>query len=158
MPQAGEIFLAGRADHLTLLPSGQLHYLPALPSDIHRPSIDIFFSSVAAAWPRSGSAILLTGMGRDGAAGLLKLRQQGFSTLAQSESSCIVYGMPKAGYDCGAVQELLSPSEIGLWLHRRYSPDSIAHTQAAPRSKAQFDRVALQRLVALRPARISKER
>lgn len=76
----------------------------------HRPSVDVLFQSVAQAAGPNSLGIILTGMGGDGARGLLAMRQAGARTIGQDESTCIVYGMPKVAYDIGAVeyQEKLS--------------------------------------------------
>lgn len=70
----------------------------------HCPSVDVLFESVAKAAGRKAVGIILTGMGNDGAKGLLQMRKAGAKTIGQNEASCIVYGMPKAAYDIGAVQ------------------------------------------------------
>ena len=72
----------------------------------HRPSVDVLFRSVAAL-RRPMTGVILTGMGRDGAQGLLEMRQAGASTLGQDEASCVVYGMPRAAFDVGAVERQL---------------------------------------------------
>jgi len=72
----------------------------------HRPSVDVLFRSTAAVMGHSTLGVLLTGMGRDGASGLLTLRQAGATTVAQDEESCVVFGMPKAAIDDGAVQTI----------------------------------------------------
>lgn len=69
----------------------------------HRPSVDVLFESVAALG-RPSVGVILTGMGRDGAKGLLAMRQKGARTLGQDEASCVVYGMPKAAFEIGAVE------------------------------------------------------
>jgi len=76
----------------------------------HCPSVDVLFSSVAKAAGKNALGIILTGMGGDGAKGLLEMRKAGARTIGQDESSCVVYGMPKVAYDLGAVefQEKLS--------------------------------------------------
>ncbi len=78
----------------------------------HRPSVDVMFNSVACIKGKNLCAALLTGMGRDGADGLLKLRQAGAHTFGQSEASCVVYGMPKAAFTIGAVEKELPLAEI----------------------------------------------
>jgi two-component system chemotaxis response regulator CheB len=72
----------------------------------HRPSVDVLFRSVAALH-RPMTGVILTGMGRDGAPGLLGMRQAGASTLGQDEASCVVYGMPRAAFELGAVERQL---------------------------------------------------
>lgn len=70
----------------------------------HCPSVDVLFQSVAKAAGRNAMGIILTGMGGDGAEGLLEMRKNGARTIGQDESSCVVYGMPKVAYECGAVE------------------------------------------------------
>lgn len=70
----------------------------------HCPSVDVLFESVASVAQSNAIGILLTGMGADGARGLLNMRQLGAKTIGQDESTCVVYGMPKVAYDIGAVQ------------------------------------------------------
>lgn len=70
----------------------------------HCPSVDVLFESVAKTAGKDAIGIILTGMGKDGADGLLKMREAGAMTIGQNESTCVVYGMPKAAYECGAVQ------------------------------------------------------
>lgn len=79
----------------------------------HRPSVDVLFRSVAC-WARGQAlGILLTGMGSDGAKGLLAMRRAGCGTLAQDEASSVVWGMPKAAYELGAAEALVPISEMG---------------------------------------------
>lgn len=76
----------------------------------HCPSVDVLFESVAKVAGSNALGIILTGMGGDGAKGLLAMRKAGARTIGQDESTCVVYGMPKVAYDLGAVefQEKLS--------------------------------------------------
>jgi two-component system chemotaxis response regulator CheB len=102
----GHVYIAPGSHHLELLRSGahfecRLHDGPLVSG--HRPAVDVLFHSVAAAAGRSAVGIILTGMGRDGAAGLLEMRRTGARTLGQTEASCVVYGMPKAAMQAGAV-------------------------------------------------------
>jgi len=78
----------------------------------HRPSVDVLFDSVATAAGNQAIGVILTGMGGDGANGLLKMRQKGARTIGQDESSCIVYGMPKVAWDLGAVEFQLGLTEV----------------------------------------------
>lgn len=70
----------------------------------HCPSVDVLFSSVAKAAGNKAIGVILTGMGGDGAKGLLEMRRAGCPTIGEDEASCVVYGMPKVAYDIGAVQ------------------------------------------------------
>jgi len=118
-PAAGDVLLAGTNDHLVLSKSRTLEYREEPREVFFRPSVDVFFESVADHWPQTGIAILLTGMGRDGARGLLKLRSRGWHTLAQDEASSVVWSMPKAGIDAGAACEVLSVDQMARSLIAR---------------------------------------
>ncbi len=74
----------------------------------HRPSVDVLFASVAQAAGSHALGVILTGMGRDGANGLLTIRQRGGATMGQDEATCLVYGMPKAAFEVGAVEKQVS--------------------------------------------------
>ena len=74
---------------------------------------------LAADWPRPGIAVLLTGMGSDGAKGLFHLRQVGWHTITQDRASCVVYGMPKVAFEIGAVERQLPLHRIGSSWTRR---------------------------------------
>ncbi|WP_109511218.1 chemotaxis response regulator protein-glutamate methylesterase [Pseudomonas ovata] len=105
-PQAGQVVLAGTNHHIRLLKDGTLAYTAEPVNEIYRPSIDVFFESVARYWSGEAVGVLLTGMGRDGAQGLKAMRQQGFLTIAQDQASCAVYGMPKAAAAIDAAVEI----------------------------------------------------
>ena len=111
----GHVYIAPGGQHLELTRSGanyicRLNEAPAVSG--HRPSVDVLFRSVAHAAGANSIGVILTGMGRDGAAGLLEMRQAGASTVGQDESSCVVYGMPKAAYEIGAVETELPIEKI----------------------------------------------
>ena len=112
-PAAGAVLLAGRDDHLILKPDGTLAYTPHPAETPYRPNIDVLFRSLAAHWPHPGAAALLTGMQRDGAAGLFALKQAGWATFAQEPSSCAVDAMPAAAIALGAASRVLTPAAIG---------------------------------------------
>ena len=78
----------------------------------HCPSVDVLFHSVAKAAGRNAMGIILTGMGGDGAQGLLEMRKQGARTIGQDESTCVVYGMPRVAYECGAVEYQMKLEDI----------------------------------------------
>ena len=88
----------------------------------HRPSVDALFESVAQAAGANASAALLTGMGDDGARGLLALRKAGAATMVQDEASCVVWGMPGAAYTLGAAQQVLPLSGIASALLASTNP------------------------------------
>lgn len=115
--EPGRVYVGAAEGHLVLLASQQLTYQPAQRSDLHVPAIDILFSSLAER-AQPGAAALLSGMGNDGARGLLQMRQAGWFTLAQDEGSCAVFGMPRAALENGAAQQSLPPSAIGPALAR----------------------------------------
>ena len=103
----GHVYIANGRHHLELARSGA-HYFCRLSSGEkvsgHMPSVDVLFESVAHAAGANALGIILTGMGRDGAAGLLSMRQAGARTLGESEASCLIYGMSKAANDLGGVE------------------------------------------------------
>jgi two-component system response regulator WspF len=111
-PQAGTVLLAGTNHHIRLLKNGHLAYTAEPVNEIYRPSIDVFFESVARYWRGDAVGVLLTGMGRDGAQGLKTMRQQGFLTIAQDQGSSAVYGMPKAAADIDAAVEIRPLDQI----------------------------------------------
>ncbi|MBA4063149.1 MAG: chemotaxis response regulator protein-glutamate methylesterase [Isosphaera sp.] len=112
-PVPGQVLVAATDDHLEVTPGLAVSYTASPRAYPYRPSVDVLFGSAAAAWPRPGVAVLLTGMGPDGAAGLLHLRTLGWHTIAQDEGSCVVYGMPKVAAERGAAAEVLPLSRIG---------------------------------------------
>jgi two-component system response regulator WspF len=117
-PEAGRVLLAGTNDHLVLQENGTLIYTAEPIDQPYRPSVDEFFASVALYWKGPIVGILLTGMGQDGARGLLALRRLGYLTLAQDQESSIVYGMPGTAARFGAAMAQMNPAEIGMELVR----------------------------------------
>ena len=113
IPQAGTVYVAATNDHLELTPQLRLHYTEHPRSAPYRPSVDVLFQSLAAHSPRLGVGILLTGMGTDGAEGLLRMRALGWHTIAQDEASSVMFGMPKAAIGMNAAAEILPLSFIG---------------------------------------------
>lgn len=106
-PTPGTLLIAASADHLVLTPAGTLAYQAEPASYPYRPSVDVFFESAASNWRGRLLGVLLTGMGRDGAQGLLTLRKAGHLTIAQDQASSAVYGMPKAAAALGAAADIL---------------------------------------------------
>jgi chemotaxis response regulator CheB len=114
VPQGGQVVVAGTNDHLILQADRTLRYTPEPVRMAYRPSVDVFFRSILSAWPAERVVgVLLTGMGRDGAAGLLELRQAGAVTLAQDQATSVVYGMPRAAAELDAAERILPAEEIG---------------------------------------------
>lgn len=109
----GHVWLAAGEGHLVLREDRTLGFESEPEGLLHRPSIDVFFASIARRLRARGCGVLLTGMGRDGAAGLGALRQAGFHTIAQDERSSVVWGMPRAAIDLGAAVEVLPLERIG---------------------------------------------
>lgn len=115
MVTPGTIWLAPSTQHVRLLPAHEGYRLqidegPEVNG--HRPSVDVLFESAARVSGAHTIGVLLTGMGRDGAEGLLKIRRAGGHTFAQDEASCVVYGMPKAAAELGAAVEVLPIPDI----------------------------------------------
>ena len=111
-PEPGTVYLGLRGPHLVLSPQGTLATSPEAARQAHCPAVDVLFESVARTCGPRALGVLLTGMGRDGAIGLLAIRQAGGTTLAEDEGSCVVYGMPRAAVELGAVQHLQSLAEL----------------------------------------------
>ena len=111
-PAAGAVAVAVSNDHLVLGPDWRLRYTPDPREWPYRPSVNALFAS-GVGWPGGGVGVLLTGMGSDGAEGLLRLRTAGWHTIAQDEPTCVVYGMPKAAVEIGAAAWVLPIDQIG---------------------------------------------
>jgi two-component system chemotaxis response regulator CheB len=110
--QAGTAYLAPDDTHMTIRRPGVINLDSSAPVDGHRPAVTALFESAAASYGSSAIGILLTGMGQDGARGLLALRRAGAYTIAQDEASSVVFGMPKVAYEMGGVVEQLSLYQI----------------------------------------------
>jgi two-component system, chemotaxis family, response regulator WspF len=118
----GSILLASTNDHAVLQADGRLHYTAEQIGMSYRPSVDVLYQSFGLHCPEPGVAALLTGMGRDGALGLLELRKRGWHTIAQDEATSVVAGMPKAAASLGAAELILPISKIGA--------EIVAHVQS----------------------------
>lgn len=103
----GQALIAPGGLHMMLRRSGAQYRVEVRDGPVvsrHKPSVDVLFRSVAGAAGPNAMGIIMTGMGDDGARGLLEMRQAGAATLGQSESSCVVYGMPREAFRLGAVE------------------------------------------------------
>jgi len=113
--RTGHVYLAPGGKHLRVhrSPDGLMLSLDhGMPVNFSRPSVDVLFASVAATSARKSVGVLLTGMGKDGARGLLQMRQTGAYTLTQDESSSVVYGMPGAAVALHASDEIVALTSI----------------------------------------------
>ena len=121
-PEPGCVLLAATNDHLHFCGGGQrLGYTKEPLATPYRPSIDVFFQSVVANWSGNAVGVLLTGMGRDGAAGLAAMRAKGYHTIAQDEATCAVYGMPKAAAALNAAVAILPLPNIANAVQKAFA-------------------------------------
>jgi two-component system, chemotaxis family, protein-glutamate methylesterase/glutaminase len=109
---SGQVLMAPPEAHLTVS-GGRARLTLTPPRHSCRPSIDVLFESIAREYGAAATACLLTGMGRDGAAGLLEVRRAGGLTIAQDEATSVVYGMPREAAILGAAERILPLGEIG---------------------------------------------
>jgi len=118
----GHAYIAPGHSHLLLRRSGA-NYVTELsqgpPVNHHRPSVDVLFRSVAQVAGPNATGVILTGMGRDGAAGMLAMKQAGTWNIAQDEASCVVFGMPREAIAAGGTDETLPLPEIAGAVMRR---------------------------------------
>jgi two-component system chemotaxis response regulator CheB len=112
---AGYVVLAPPDRHVYVR-DGTLRLSDGPPRHSCRPAVDVLFESVADEYGGSAAGCVLTGMGRDGADGLLKMRARGAVTFAQDEASCVVYGMPREAALLGAAAYIMSPARIAARL------------------------------------------
>lgn len=126
-PEPGTAYLGGSKQHLIITKKMALGFTDQPEGLYFRPSVDLFFESAAEHWPVKGVAVLLTGMGRDGALGLAALRKRGWHTIAQDETTSVVYGMPKAARELGAARKILAVDQV--------APELLRWTQKARTGK-----------------------
>lgn len=117
--EAGVVQIAKTNDHLVMNERHRLYYDAEPREYAYRPSVDVFFHCVARHWEGDATGVLLTGMGRDGAEGLLALRQAGKTTIAQDQATSAVYGMPRAAAELHAAQQILPIEHIARALRSR---------------------------------------
>lgn len=114
--EGGRIYLAPGGDrHLEVAGTAtkRCRLVASEPVNGHRPSVDVLFGSVARVAGKRAVGVILTGMGRDGASGLLAMKSQGACTIGQDESTSVVYGMPRVAHEIGAVDKQLPLERIG---------------------------------------------
>lgn len=142
----GQALVAPGDHHLKVERSGARYVarvVKTAPVNRHRPSVDVLFDSVAECAKSSAIGVLLTGMGADGAQGLLHLRNSGAHTIAQDEASSVVFGMPQEGIKCGGAESVLPLSRISAqvrgWL------DGSLRTERASQSRIKSQDPAANR-------------
>ena len=116
----GKVLVSDSSQHLSLLRDGWLAYVEGPPGALYCPSVDVFFSSAAQHARPDSAGVLLTGLGRDGAAGLLSMRRAGLRTVAQDRETSVVYGMPGAAAEIGAAEQILPVNQISNYLLNQY--------------------------------------
>jgi two-component system chemotaxis response regulator CheB len=112
----GRALIAPGGKHMLLRRNGAQYFVEVVDGPLvnrHRPSVDVLFRSVAKCAGANALGVIMTGMGDDGAAGLLEMRNAGAYTVAQDEASCVVYGMPKEAVKRGAVERTVTLELIG---------------------------------------------
>ena len=105
----GRVLIAPGGKHMTVRRSGGIYLVDCQEGENvngHCPSVDVLFHSVARYVAKNAMGVILTGMGGDGAGGMLAMRQAGARTIAQDEASCVVFGMPKVAIDRGGVERI----------------------------------------------------
>ena len=121
--ETGSVYIAPGDWHLEVVCQNN-HYLCQLSQiervNSHRPSADIMFDSIIRLKPKDSTAMILTGMGNDGVQALLRMKQNGFFTIAQDKRSSLIWGMPGEAVKAGASCEELAPEEIANYLTYHY--------------------------------------
>jgi two-component system, chemotaxis family, protein-glutamate methylesterase/glutaminase len=116
----GHAYIAPGGKHMELYRSGAQYVIKIRDGELinrHKPSVDVLFNSVARHAGQNALGIIMTGMGRDGAEGLLNMKEAGARTIAQDENSCVVFGMPKEAIKIGAADQILPLQEIPGKIH-----------------------------------------
>jgi len=121
----GQVLLAPGDFHIKIVKNNKnINSIKCISSDKvngHRPAVDVMFESVNEFFGKHSTGVILTGMGKDGVLGLLKLKQSGAFTIGQNKESCVVYGMPKVAFEIGAVDLQLPLDKIAIKLKSIYS-------------------------------------
>jgi len=115
----GQIIVAAGEHHITVKKRGKNYFIESKKGDKvngHCPSVDVLFDSVSKLNETRTIGVILTGMGTDGAKGLLEMKKNGSLTIGQSEDDCVVYGMPKAAFEIGAVMHQIDLNKIGDYI------------------------------------------
>ncbi|MCT4583305.1 MAG: chemotaxis response regulator protein-glutamate methylesterase [Peptostreptococcaceae bacterium] len=120
----GHVFIAPGEKHIEIRKKNDEYYIKINTKEKvngHKPSVDVLFKSVARFAGKNAMGVILTGMGKDGAEGLLEMKKNGSYTIGQNKESCVVYGMPKAANDINAVRKQLDIEEISKHITDYYN-------------------------------------
>jgi len=134
----GRVLIAPGGFHMRVVRSGGQYKVNCAAGPKvsgHCPSVDVLFESVAKDVGANAVGAILTGMGGDGAEGLLKMRQSGAHTIGQDEETCVIYGMPKVAFQKGAVERQLPLLEIGPTLIRKIGTDTVGQASKGVQGK-----------------------
>ena len=129
----GHVYIAPGDRHLRVVRDAGRYLcvvFDAEPVNRHKPSVDVLFESVAESAKADATGVLLTGMGRDGAEGLLEMRRNGSATIVQDEQTSVVWGMPGSAFEIGAAQEVLPIEDIAPRLRSLFSDQSEARARS----------------------------
>lgn len=124
IPKAGWAYLPGDDRHLTFYADGRLRLDESPPRYGLRPSADYTFESMAKVWPSRTLAIILTGMGRDGTVGMLRLKEAGGYNIAQDEATSVIFGMPKAAIDAGVINKVLALGHVAPYVRQIFKVEN----------------------------------
>lgn len=130
----GRALIAPGNHHLLLKRNGTSYFVEIQDGPLvsrHRPSVDVLFRSAASCAGKNATGVIMTGMGDDGAAGMLEMKQAGAFTIAQNEETCVVFGMPKKAIELNCVDRVLALQEISTAVMEPVTPDRVApvHSQ-----------------------------
>jgi two-component system chemotaxis response regulator CheB len=137
LEQGLALIAPGGAQHMELVRCGDgysVRLVSAPPMNHHRPSVDVLFHSCARVLGASGVAAILTGMGGDGAQGMLAMRRAGARTVAQDEATCVVFGMPKEAIACGAA-DVIVPLDVVASTVVRIAREPVTKGAARPAAR-----------------------
>lgn len=129
--EVGKVYVAPPRQEMFVRENLTVKLLPPPPNSLISPSVDSLFFSMATTLRGRAIGVLLTGMGDDGAQGLLRMRRMGARTVVQDKASCAVFGMPKAAVELGAAEHVIPINDIGAFLTRASKGGSITGNNAA---------------------------
>lgn len=126
----GHVYIAPGHSHMLIKRSGSNYVIElsqTFPVNHHRPSVEVLFHSAAQCAGANAIGVMLTGMGKDGATGMLEMRQAGAYNFAQDEATCVVYGMPRAAVEIGAAHESVPIGEMARRVLAKVASDDVRH-------------------------------